>query len=337
MRFKKPVDSSSGTGKKSCGMRFIIFLIWIFAVWMILWNGLRIWPGEQIWAIAMVNYFAPWFALLLILLAIFAGLINERLLSGFLLVAFTLIVLHFIPYFAPPASVSNLDKPLKVMSFNVFQRNSDVEALIKIIHEHDPDIVALQEVTPEIGDQLVSQLSDRYSYHTLDLLGDEMGQGLMSRYPIQQLSAMPDYHFQTAIVDTPLESIRIFNIHSPTLFPFSWKEHWQIQKSFFEGILAEINKVDGPKIVLGDFNTTPLTELHTLLTGDLSDTHIESGWGFGFSYPARPKLGIRLPTPLLRIDYILISEHFTSANTQVLKESGDSDHRPVKTELFLNQ
>jgi endonuclease/exonuclease/phosphatase family metal-dependent hydrolase len=223
------------------------------------------------------------------------------------------------------------------MSFNVFQRNTEIDALISIILEQDPDILALQEVTPDIGDQMVSKLSDRYPYHTIDLLDDEMGQALMSRYPIQQLSATPDYHYQTAIVDTPLGSIQIFNIHSPTLFPFSWKEHWQIQRSFFEGVLIEINQVEGPKIVLGDFNTTPLTELYALLTDDLSDTHLESGWGFGFSYPARPKLGIRLPTPLLRIDYIFTSDHFISVNTQVLKESGDSDHRPIKTELLLKQ
>ncbi len=306
-------------------------------MWMILWNALRIWPGEQVWAVAMVNYFAPWFALLLIPIIIFTWLINERLLSGFLLVAFALVILHFVPYFVPPASASNVDKSLKVMSFNVFQRNTEVDALISIILEQDPDILALQEVTPEIGDQMVSKLSDRYPYHTLDLLGDEMGQGLMSRYPIQQLSATPDYHYQTAIVDAPLGSIQIFNIHSPTLFPFSWKEHWQIQRSFFESVLIEINQVEGPKIVLGDFNTTPLTELYALLTDDLSDTHLESGWGFGFSYPARPKLGISLPTPLLRIDYIFTSDHFTSVNTQVLKESGDSDHRPIKTELLLKQ
>ena len=134
-------------------------------------------------------------------------------------------------------------------------------------------------------------------------------------------------------MNTPEGSISVFNIHSPKLFPFKWKEDWHNQRSFFENLLGELDKADGPIIVLGDFNMTPQSENYTLLTSELFDTFIESGWGFGFSYPARPKLGISLPTPIVRIDYIFISEHFSSVYTQVLKESGDSDHRPVVSDL----
>jgi vancomycin resistance protein VanJ len=316
--------------------KLIILCLWIFGGAMLLWNVLRIWPGEQFWPVAMVNYFAPWFALMLVPMVLLAWLLKERFLSGFLLLALVLIAIRFIPYFTPSAISSSTENQIKIMSFNVFQRNNDVQGIIDIILEHEPDIVALQEVTPDVGDQLSNALSPRYPYHTLDLLGNMMGQGLLSKYPIRQMSDLPDYNFQSATIDTPEGSIQVFNIHSPTLIPFTWKEDWQIQRTFFDDVVADIEKVEGPIIVLGDFNTTPLSELYALLTENLTDTHIASGWGFGFSYPARPKLGIRFPTPLLRIDYIFTNEFFSSFDTQVLKESGDSDHRPVLTHLVLN-
>ena len=230
---------------------------------------------------------------------------------------------------------TTLDNRLKVMSFNVFQRNNDVDAVVELILEHEPDIVALQELTPEIGEQMVSKLFEVYHYHTPVYLDEMIGQGLLSRYPIRQLSILPDYRYQRVQVDTPEGSISVFNIHSPKLFPFNWREDWRIQRSFFDSLLAEIAKDGDPIIVMGDFNTTPQSENYALITSGFTDTFIESGWGFGFSYPARPKLGISLPTPIVRIDYIFISDHFTSNCTRVLKESGDSDHRPVVSELIL--
>jgi endonuclease/exonuclease/phosphatase family metal-dependent hydrolase len=268
----------------------------------------------------------------LIILTLLTG---ERFLSGVLLIAFILVAIRFIPNFTPPLESTSLDNGLKVMSFNVFQRNTDIDALVELILEHEPDILALQELTPEISEQMVSKLVEVYPYHLPVYLDDMDGQGVLSRYPIRQLSNLPDYRYQRVQVDTPEGSISVFNIHSPKLLPFKWKEDWHIQRSFFESLLAEIANADSPIIVLGDFNTTPQSEHYALLTGDLTDTFIESGWGLGFSYPARPKLGISLPTPIVRIDYIFISNHFTSNDTRVLKESSDSDHRPVVSELIL--
>jgi hypothetical protein len=38
--------------------KLIILCLWIFGGAMLLWNVLRIWPGEQFWPVAMVNYFS---------------------------------------------------------------------------------------------------------------------------------------------------------------------------------------------------------------------------------------------------------------------------------------
>ena len=306
---------------------------WVIAVWMLLWNIFRIWPGERFWPVALVNYFTPWFGLLLITLVIIAFLFKERVLGTVLLIAFILIAVRYIPNFVSRNSEPLPENTLKLMSFNVFQRNTGVEAIVGIIAEQEPDILALQELTPEVSDQLVSSLEEEFPYHTLDIQADVVGQGILSRFPIQQLSDLPDYNYQSAIVETPSGSIRIFNIHTPTLFPTTWDRDRKVQRSFIEEFMSEVKLFEEPVVLLGDFNTTPHSENYTILTADLSDTFTESGWGLGLSYPARPKFGIELPTPLVHIDYIFTNSLLKSFETKVLKESGGSDHRPLITHL----
>jgi endonuclease/exonuclease/phosphatase family metal-dependent hydrolase len=100
-------------------------------------------------------------------------------------------------------------------------------------------------------------------------------------------------------------------------------------------VTAQIAEIEGPLLVVGDFNTTPQSENYALLRRQLRDAFLDSGRGFGFSYPATPKFGIRLPWPLVRIDYIFHSDHLASYDTRALVNSGGSDHRPVVSELRL--
>jgi vancomycin resistance protein VanJ len=315
--------------------RLLQGLLWLVAIWLILWNLLRWWPGERWWPVAAVNYFTPWVGLALLPLIALTWLAGKRPLSLTLLVAALLIGIHLAPHFIFKPSPPTTGYPLTVMSYNLHQCNESVESVIASILEEDADIVALQELTPLVGEDLIQALEAEYPYHTLHATESLWGQGLMSRYPLEQLSDGPDYHFQLAVVQTPAGQVTVFNVHSPTLFPTEWKEDWEWQRAFVQDLVDQIASTEGPVIVAGDFNTTPNSEHYGLLRSQLRDAFLDSGWGFGFSFPATPKYGIRLPTPVVRIDYIFHNEHFGSLDTRVLKDSGGSDHRPVVSALRL--
>jgi endonuclease/exonuclease/phosphatase family metal-dependent hydrolase len=81
----------------------------------------------------------------------------------------------------------------------------------------------------------------------------------------------------------------------------------------------EIKRSPYPVIVAGDFNDTPSSYCYRVLSDDLSDTFVESGFGIGGTYNGKLKA--------LRIDYIL---HNTTYKSQYSK--GDvnlSDHFPI--------
>lgn len=81
-----------------------------------------------------------------------------------------------------------------------------------------------------------------------------------------------------------------------------------------------------PVIVCGDFNDTPVSYTHRLLTRRLTSAFRQSGNGPGLSFRERG-----FP---VRIDHILFSpQHWRSYSTHVDRQMNLSDHRPISTVL----
>ena len=81
-----------------------------------------------------------------------------------------------------------------------------------------------------------------------------------------------------------------------------------------------------PAIVCGDFNDTPISYVYRTVKGDLKDSFIESGGGFGGTYNGN--------LPSFRIDFIFHDKSFESFNHKRIKVNY-SDHYPIKTTLKL--
>jgi tyrosyl-DNA phosphodiesterase 2 len=80
---------------------------------------------------------------------------------------------------------------LKVITYNVwfsgFARAERTEALLQLLNEADADIIALQEVTPELLDQIMAAAWVRASYTVSDITGgsvDPYGVLMLSRIPL---------------------------------------------------------------------------------------------------------------------------------------------------------
>ncbi len=90
-----------------------------------------------------------------------------------------------------------------------------------------------------------------------------------------------------------------------------------------------IRKSPYPVILCGDFNDTPSSYTYHRLTSALSDSFIESGFGFGKTYAG----GV---FPSFRIDYILHDENFRAYSFRKLSYLL-SDHYPVTCFIDINK
>lgn len=93
-----------------------------------------------------------------------------------------------------------------------------------------------------------------------------------------------------------------------------------------QSLLEDIEKVDYPVIVGGDFNDVPQSYLYTNISEKLQDAFTEKGFGLGTSFNGS--------IPALRIDYI-----FSDKSVQVLNFKTHrvpySDHYPITSDLLI--
>jgi vancomycin resistance protein VanJ len=138
---------------------------------------------------------------------------------------------------------------------------------------------------------------------------------------------------QKAYNETPFGPLTVINIHGVRT---GWTvRHREVEEMLSGDVLSE----QGPVILGGDFNTTDQSQTYHLVKRYLANTHDDAGCGFGFTFPARSRHLGRLSLfellfpPLLRIDHIFYSRHFTVLKSCTASDSVGSDHLPVVAEL----
>lgn len=322
----------------------IIRYLFLNGIWLALWlfSGgiffsylLRWWPGERWALIRLMSSLTPWLLIGLLPGVFLAWLGRRHWLLITLAIPTLFISFTYAPLFMPrvsPALAS--DTSLKVMSYNIWRRNNDVEAVAAIIHQETPDIILLQELNVDQADVLLEQLEGLYPEADLHFAHQPaMLQGVISRYPI--IPAKESWRggrLQKVIVNTPAGNINVWNAHTKA---FPWRMHYPQ--------LVEVSKdlatVEGPLILGGDFNTTEQLNTYRLISRHLYNAHWQAGWGFGFSFPAPNAYQRRdvSPPSLIRIDHIFYNDYFYAQTAATLSDSGGSDHLPVVATLVWRQ
>lgn len=89
-----------------------------------------------------------------------------------------------------------------------------------------------------------------------------------------------------------------------------------------------MNRVKGPLILAGDFNTPPRGHIYGLFADNFQDSFRASGWGFGYSFHS--------DLPVMRIDHIFVRKGLRPINCFVPPLAG-SDHRPVVADIAFDR
>ena len=243
---------------------------------------------------------------------------------------------------------------LRVMTYNIQyggggQRLAEVIAAIRA---EAPDVVALQEVdvhwSPRSGfeDQataIARALDMQVRFAPIYDLADtarggrrQFGVALLTRHPIVAFTnhaiarlstqdsaavmrAMPG--FLAATLDVGGMPVRVFNTH------LDYRRDPAVRRRQVADMLGVIGSADTATILFGDLNAPPSApELAPLLS------RLRDAW------PASGDPGHTIPAtgPDRRIDYILVSPHFTVRRAWVPATQA-SDHRPVVAELVASR
>jgi endonuclease/exonuclease/phosphatase family metal-dependent hydrolase len=226
-----------------------------------------------------------------------------------------------------------------VMTANLGDGLAGPAQLMSFIREHDVDLVALQEVTPDVAEALEADLGDLFPYQEARGLGIP-GKALLSRYPITQVEwveinpGRPDLH---AIVDLDGQPIELLVAHPPPPgLSGGLVRPREGSAEQFDHLVEIADNADHPFLMLGDFNMISLHQRHFELESiGLQDVFGAVGRGAGFTYPERiPPLPDGLIHPVMRIDYIWASDDWQALSAAVGDDIG-SDHLPVVAQVEL--
>jgi vancomycin resistance protein VanJ len=323
--------------------RALAGLAWLYAFASLYLAIVWSFRPDAFWWVSLSNLFAPlWFLPLLALLPL--ALLSR---SRGTIVAATIPALLFLALFGalfvPRLPRAGEDEPgLRVVTFNQFFGNQQVDDVIAALRASDADVIAIQELSPAVAVAIEQQLAEEYPHRWLQPADHAGGLGLISRHPLDERRQLINGRGQQARLTLGDRRLTLINIH----LHFSsigrrsihyWDAaHTNSIAIQVRELLASVDAVDDRLVIVGDFNMGERELGYRYLAATMRDAYREAGWGFGFTFPLNKRLGpVTVPAPLVRIDYAWLRGDLAARAAQLECRSIGADHCLVKFDLLL--
>ena len=319
----------------------------IYTAFLLIWFGLWLTIGDGFWWLTLLNRLVPYLFVPAPVLILPALLNRQRWLILALLIPAALFIFLYQPYLIPRPTQAQAGEAagLKVMTYNVLFSNSNYQAVANVILTYQPDLVALQEVQPEMIDELVKRLADAYPYHLMGHHNQYGTTAAFSRHPLRDAYVLDLQADRPAVVlKVDVEGREITFISAHLLAYGLWWVPWLDipatvnlrtfnQNRQAQLILEEIQKAAGPVIVACDCNSKETSSSYRLLNGYLTNAARQVGWVIN----QRSLPGAASDTNLQHIDYVFYRGALTPDGVYTIQDSGGSDHLPVLTFFVTTQ
>ncbi len=245
--------------------------------------------------------------------------------------AFAALNLCFVaPLYVAAAASGNHGTPLRVMTVNAYCANHHRSLLARYIAETSPDVVLVLEVDAGWAARLKA-LSDTYPHQLIEpRQQDCFGIALLSKLPaktleVQEIGPARVPSIYAELTNRDGGTFCLIGSH-PVPPTNSRRSNWRNRQLHALGRMVAM--LDGPVVLLGDFNTTSWSPCFRDL---LAVTKLrDSRRGFG-NQPSWRSSIIYLG---IAIDHLLVSQDIAVRNRFVGPDIG-SDHRPVVADLLL--
>jgi endonuclease/exonuclease/phosphatase (EEP) superfamily protein YafD len=217
---------------------------------------------------------------------------------------------------------------IKLIQFNAWDENADVEATADWIAAQKPDLVLMQEVEPPIRRAMIAR-----GFHYLR--GMARSATFSRALPTYQPFQIPvrDWHILPSLSRTTFPSVG--GAYSVVTVHLDWPIR-RDQASQLSALTRMLAHYPADRLILtGDFNLTPwsfaLRRLDVRLGMERRDRAI-------FSWPVRlfPKAPLSWPAPFLPIDHLYAGRDWRTVSIERGPRLG-SDHYPIVARLALTE
>ena len=227
------------------------------------------------------------------------------------------------------AAAADRGPTLVVMTSNAHYGRADTRVLMRLVREHEVDVLSVQELTPGGVARLDAAGAERLlPARVIEARPGAAGSGLFARRPLVTPSpreragaAQPE----AAIAVPGAGAVRIKAVHPPPPIARRSQRDWRDEMRSLPGPRAGRT----PRILAGDFNATlDHRELRRVLDLGYYDAADATGDGLHATWP----VGRRRPG--IVIDHVLVPASIRVRRVSIHEVPG-SDHRAVIAELVL--
>ncbi|RDI20855.1 endonuclease/exonuclease/phosphatase family protein [Lentzea flaviverrucosa] len=272
----------------------------------------------------------PYITVVGLLIGLFA-LFRKRWVIGLTMtVVGVVLVANLAPRAFPDARPNGVGQQVRLMTANLLTGIADAEFIVQEVRKRNIDVLALQELTPQmVGDLdragLRQVLPNRVF---LDEPGGS-GSGIASRFPLSQRNLTPPSTLQQAgaLVDLPGKDIEVVSVHPLPPVVTAGPEAWQRELA---GLPAP-DSTGAIRVLAGDFNATlDHVGLTRLLNKGYVDAADQVGKGLIHTWPSASGFW----PPPVTIDHVLVDSKLLVDTLDVFDVPG-SDHRAVVTQFVV--
>jgi vancomycin resistance protein VanJ len=306
----------------------------VVAVAAIEWILLVGQPGDGPFAVLQV--LAPHLALVgLVFLAIALAVRRDRRSMIAALVLLGAVGLRFGgEWFSLPTAAAANERGLTVVTWNLEAGSRAGADTVEMLAAHPADVVALQELQPDVAAAIASDpaIASLYPFRVLVPERTVLGLGLLSRFPLteEQSSLWPALQEASIVVDG--QTAALVNAHpmhgeietiATTRLPIGIDNTVRDRDLETIARLLDRSQAAGiPAILLGDLNTASSEPAFGRLVAGRRDVHAEVGQGTGWTW--RPIRLEFLGMGLIRIDHVILSSDIApQAISEVCPPVGD--------------
>lgn len=161
----------------------------------------------------------------------------------------------------------SLTTKFRIISWNTAKRLKQVDSQIAFLEQHDPDVVALQEIIPSTEFEFKNKLTHRYPYQvsSFDLAPDlsklenkrMFGQLVLSKFPVEPLNPEDvDVPWPERVLSCVLTIDQSQIVLHTTHIPPGSSNGW-IKIQMIKGLVQHLigHSEEREQILCGDFNT----------------------------------------------------------------------------------
>jgi endonuclease/exonuclease/phosphatase (EEP) superfamily protein YafD len=329
---------------KSQGLLSITKFIFASGVFFVSLSAIAGFLAFALWPLDAFNHFQPIiFPISLVLFlvsAIFArrqpfrGLVLSVCAIGF--VASSLVIIpEFIGAFTyKPVRIQQSDTSRRLMTFNIYAKNEDLEGLFQSVKEQDPDVLLIQEYWRWHREGLEERLSKLMPYSVHCQGGKRSFLGVYSKYPLKKLSVHNcidsiSAEQRTSIIAVEVQDEIPFNVVTTH---FDWPIPAERQNAQMQVVVDALNGIDGPMLFGGDFNSTPFSYAFKSL---VRKSGMRRAVWLMPTWPAPPTYPFDMPA-WLQLDHIL-SRGNVVTGVPFRGQNGGSDHFPLVVDFAVGK